>query len=101
MAETDNEPPLVDTHFHIYTTDLPLAPNAWHKPPEDAGAERLIKLLDEHGIALESSLPRACMANITTMFAMLYANTAACGLRPSFHRRSASMNWSGCATMAS
>ena len=26
MADTDNEPPLVDTHFHIYTTDLPLAP---------------------------------------------------------------------------
>ncbi|KGE02063.1 amidohydrolase family protein [Rhizobium sp. YS-1r] len=52
MPDTDNEPPLVDAHFHIYTTDLPLAPNASHKPPEDAGVEKLIGLLDEHGIAL-------------------------------------------------
>ncbi len=44
--------PLVDAHFHIYTTDLPLAPDAWHRPPEDAGTERLIKLLDDHGISL-------------------------------------------------
>lgn len=48
----DDEPPLVDTHFHIYTTDLPLARDSWYKPPEDAGADRLIKLLDDHGIML-------------------------------------------------
>lgn len=52
MTDPDHEPPLVDAHFHIYTTDLPLAPNAWHTPPEDAGVGRLIGLLDRHGIAL-------------------------------------------------
>ena len=30
------EAPLVDTHFHVYTTDMPLAGDAWHRPPEDA-----------------------------------------------------------------
>ncbi|MGZ9811639.1 amidohydrolase family protein [Pseudoroseicyclus sp. H15] len=44
------EPPLVDSHFHIYTTDLPLAEDAWHRPPEDAGTDRLIRTLDEHGV---------------------------------------------------
>jgi predicted TIM-barrel fold metal-dependent hydrolase len=45
-----DEPPLVDAHFHIYTTDLPLAEGAWHTPAEDAGCARLISLLDEHGV---------------------------------------------------
>jgi predicted TIM-barrel fold metal-dependent hydrolase len=44
------EIPLVDTHFHVYTTDMPLAGDAWHKPPEDATIERLIKTLDDHGV---------------------------------------------------
>ena len=44
------EPPLVDTHFHVYTTDMPLAGDAWHKPPEDATIERLVKTLDDHGV---------------------------------------------------
>jgi len=44
------EAPLVDTHFHVYTTDMPLAGDAWHKPPEDATIERLIKTLDDHGV---------------------------------------------------
>ena len=29
---------------------MPLAGDAWHKPPEDASIERLIKTLDEHGV---------------------------------------------------
>ncbi|HTO46886.1 MAG TPA: amidohydrolase family protein [Burkholderiales bacterium] len=45
------EAPLVDTHFHVYTTDMPLAGDAWHKPPEDASIERLIRTLDEHGVS--------------------------------------------------
>lgn len=44
------EAPLVDTHFHVYTRDMPLAGDAWHKPPEDATIERLIKTLDDHGV---------------------------------------------------
>ena len=48
----DDEPPLVDAHFHIYTTDLTLAEGAWHRPPEDADRERLIGLLDAHGVML-------------------------------------------------
>ena len=44
------EAPLVDTHFHVYTTDMPLAGDAWHKPPEDATIERLIGTLDDHGV---------------------------------------------------
>lgn len=42
--------PLVDTHFHLYTTDMPLMPWAWHRPPEDASAERFIEVMDRHGI---------------------------------------------------
>ena len=44
------EPPLVDSHFHVYTTDMPLSPTAWHRPPEDATIERLIDTLDRHGV---------------------------------------------------
>jgi predicted TIM-barrel fold metal-dependent hydrolase len=44
------EAPLVDTHFHVYTTDMPLAGDAWHRPPEDATIERLVNTLDDHGV---------------------------------------------------
>ena len=30
------EPPLVDSHFHIWRDDLPLIRAAWHKPPTNA-----------------------------------------------------------------
>lgn len=50
MPSEDFEPPLVDAHFHIYDPSLPLAANAWHRPPEDAGVDRLIRTLDENGI---------------------------------------------------
>jgi predicted TIM-barrel fold metal-dependent hydrolase len=42
--------PLVDTHFHLYTTDMPLTAWAWHRPPEDASAEQFIEVMDRHGI---------------------------------------------------
>jgi predicted TIM-barrel fold metal-dependent hydrolase len=45
-----NVAPLVDTHFHVYTRDMPLSATAWHKPPEDATIERLIATLDAHGV---------------------------------------------------
>ena len=42
--------PLVDTHAHAYTLDMPLSPTAWHRPPHDAPIEDYIKQLDAHGI---------------------------------------------------
>ena len=42
--------PLVDSHAHVYTTDMPLAPTAWHKPPADATIEQYIATLDRHGV---------------------------------------------------
>ena len=42
---------MVDTHFHVYTRDMPLAATAWHKPTEDAAIERLIDTLDAHGVS--------------------------------------------------
>ena len=44
------EAPLVDSHFHVYTTDMPLSATAWHRPPEDATIERLVDTLDRHGV---------------------------------------------------
>ena len=41
---------VVDTHFHVYTREMPLAPTAWHKPVEDATIEQLIETLDAHHI---------------------------------------------------
>jgi predicted TIM-barrel fold metal-dependent hydrolase len=48
LPATDS--PLVDTHFHVYTRDMPITPWAWHHPPEDASAEQFIKVMDRHGI---------------------------------------------------
>ena len=42
-AATDT--PLVDTHFHLYTRDMPITPWAWHNPPEDASAEQFIEVI--------------------------------------------------------
>jgi predicted TIM-barrel fold metal-dependent hydrolase len=53
MIETkrsSGEGPLVDTHAHAYTLDMPLSPTAWHRPPCDAPIENYIKELDAHGI---------------------------------------------------
>jgi predicted TIM-barrel fold metal-dependent hydrolase len=47
--DTDDTP-LVDSHAHVYTTDMPLSPTAWHKPPEDATIDRYIATLDQHGV---------------------------------------------------
>ncbi len=42
--------PLVDSHAHVYTTDMPLAPTAWHMPPADATIAQYLATLDRHGI---------------------------------------------------
>lgn len=42
--------PLVDTHFHLYTTDMPTQSTAWHRPTNDASIERCLETLDRHGV---------------------------------------------------
>lgn len=42
--------PLVDSHAHVYTTDMPLSATAWHKPPADATIEDYVATLDRHGV---------------------------------------------------
>lgn len=44
------EPPLVDTHFHVYTRSMPLAPTAWHRPASDASIEQMTQTLEAHGV---------------------------------------------------
>lgn len=42
--------PIVDSHAHVYTTDMPLSATAWHKPPADATIEQYVATLDQHGV---------------------------------------------------
>ena len=42
--------PLVDSHAHVWTQDMPLAATAWHKPPGDATIDQYLATLDRHGI---------------------------------------------------
>ena len=41
------EPPLVDSHFHIWHDGLPLMRAARHKTPTSATVEQLLALLDD------------------------------------------------------
>jgi predicted TIM-barrel fold metal-dependent hydrolase len=49
-AATDPLSPLIDTHVHIYTRDMPITDWAWHHPPEDATAEQFLAVMDAHGV---------------------------------------------------
>ena len=40
----------MDAHAHIYTLDMPQSGAAWHTPPRDAGVERYLAVLDQHGV---------------------------------------------------
>ena len=42
--------PLVDTHAHVYTLDMPMSGEAWHKPPADATIDMYLDTLDAHGV---------------------------------------------------
>jgi predicted TIM-barrel fold metal-dependent hydrolase len=44
------EPPLVDSHFHVWRENLPLTDTAWHRKVSDATIEQLIETLDMHGV---------------------------------------------------
>jgi len=44
-------PRRVDAHAHVYTTDMPLAGTAWHRPPRDASIEEYVATLDAHQVS--------------------------------------------------
>lgn len=44
-------PPVIDTHAHIFTRDMPFAARAWTRPDYDFSAEHYLAALDEHGVA--------------------------------------------------
>jgi len=48
--DAHSDAPLVDSHAHVYTTDMPLSATAWHKPPADATIEQYVATLDRHGV---------------------------------------------------
>src|SRR5687767_4262332 len=47
---TGDEAPLVDSHFHVWHSRLPLVRAAWHRPPSDATVEQALATLDTHGV---------------------------------------------------
>ena len=49
MADITDSP-LVDTHFHVWTTDMPIVGAAWHKGVQPATIEQALKVLDDHGV---------------------------------------------------
>jgi predicted TIM-barrel fold metal-dependent hydrolase len=46
----DPAPPIVDTHAHVYTTDMPQPGTAWHRPPRDATTADYLSELDKAGV---------------------------------------------------
>ena len=42
--------PIVDSHVHIFTRDMPLVSTAWNRPEYGFTAEDLIQTLDAHGV---------------------------------------------------
>jgi predicted TIM-barrel fold metal-dependent hydrolase len=42
--------PIVDSHAHIFTRDMPLAANAWTRPDYGFTAEDYLAVLDAHGV---------------------------------------------------
>lgn len=50
MAKTEIEAPLVDSHAHIFTSDMPIVSTAWNRPDFEYTAEDYLHTLDEHGV---------------------------------------------------
>jgi predicted TIM-barrel fold metal-dependent hydrolase len=46
-----SEQPLVDTHVHVFTRDMPLVGRPRHRPDYDFTHQQLIATLDAHGVA--------------------------------------------------
>lgn len=47
---TREHTPLIDSHLHIWTRDMPLTDTAWHAPPTDAVLQTCLDTLNTHGI---------------------------------------------------
>jgi predicted TIM-barrel fold metal-dependent hydrolase len=50
MQTPIHEAPMVDSHAHVWSADMPLAPTAWHRPPGEATIEQYVQTLDAHGV---------------------------------------------------
>ncbi|HWL63445.1 MAG TPA: amidohydrolase family protein [Steroidobacteraceae bacterium] len=50
MSVTMADPPIVDSHAHIFTPDMPLADSAWMRPEYGFTADDYLKVLDAHGV---------------------------------------------------
>ena len=48
--DTAPDAPIIDSHAHVWTADMPLSATAWHKPPAAATIEQYIAMLDRHGV---------------------------------------------------
>ena len=44
------DPPLVDVHAHVFTTDMPLSDTAWSRPAYSYTIEQFLADLDENGV---------------------------------------------------
>jgi predicted TIM-barrel fold metal-dependent hydrolase len=43
--------PMIDSHLHIWTKEMPLTEIAWHVPPSNAPLENCLQQLDENGVS--------------------------------------------------
>lgn len=50
MAADSIDPPVVDSHAHIFTPDMPVADGAWMKPSYAFTALDYLRTLDAHGV---------------------------------------------------
>jgi predicted TIM-barrel fold metal-dependent hydrolase len=50
MAAESIDPPVVDSHAHIFTPDMPVADGAWMKPSYAFTALDYLRTLDAHGV---------------------------------------------------
>jgi predicted TIM-barrel fold metal-dependent hydrolase len=46
----DDDAPIVDSHAHIFTPDMPLSGSAWTRPDYGFTAEDYLRVLDAHGV---------------------------------------------------
>lgn len=57
---SEGRAPRIDCHAHIYTRDMPLAPDAWHRPNGDATAAQFLTEMERagvtHGVLAAASL---------------------------------------------
>jgi predicted TIM-barrel fold metal-dependent hydrolase len=50
MTGIAEDPPVVDAHAHIFTSDMPVAASAWMRPDYGFTAEDYLRVLDAHGV---------------------------------------------------